>query len=196
MCRVWWRLSSACVCSLGVASGLGGRRTGRRRPPAEPALFDQLDANHDGQISPDEIPEEQTSPFRRLLSSADRDGNGRLSRQEFAAGLESRRPKRAADQKLPAEFGGLPQPAAVDEMFRQIGSQSGRQGRGRRSSRRVAAAVRSPGRDGRQGQRWSHHPRRIAPSVSIALRQQLAGKPGEMDPLACSNISTATSTAS
>jgi hypothetical protein len=49
--------------------------------------FAQLDANGDGQITLTEVPDGTRPNFRRLLQVADRDGNGRLSEQEFVAGI-------------------------------------------------------------------------------------------------------------
>ncbi len=52
------------------------------------ALFKQLDKNSDGQVAEDEIPQEKRRLFRRLLRTGDKDGNGKLSREEFVEGLK------------------------------------------------------------------------------------------------------------
>jgi Ca2+-binding EF-hand superfamily protein len=116
-----------------------------------------------------------------LISSADADGNGLLSRSEFAAGLESRRPKRVADQKLPADFGGLPEPAAVDEMFRQLDrNQDGKivadevPDEQRSRFDRLAARA-DKDNDGAINQEEFRQ-------GFDRIRQQFGGKPGEMDP--------------
>jgi Ca2+-binding EF-hand superfamily protein len=51
-------------------------------------LFQQFDANGDGQAEPDEVPAEARPAFQRLLQAADRDGDGRLSQREFVVGVE------------------------------------------------------------------------------------------------------------
>lgn len=53
------------------------------------ALFDQLDANHDGQLTSDEIPAEKQRLFERLLRRAGKPADGKLSRDEFIAQLKS-----------------------------------------------------------------------------------------------------------
>jgi Ca2+-binding EF-hand superfamily protein len=67
------------------------------------ALFDRLDANHDGQITTDEVPAEHRALFERLLRRADRNGDGKLSREEFMSGLADDQPGRPADR--PAGMG-------------------------------------------------------------------------------------------
>jgi Ca2+-binding EF-hand superfamily protein len=54
------------------------------------ALFKQLDKNSDGQVAEDEVPQDKQRLLKRLLRTADKDGNGKLSREEFIAGLKSR----------------------------------------------------------------------------------------------------------
>ena len=50
-------------------------------------LFTKLDANQDGQVTKDEVPEEKQRMFERLLRVADKDENGQLSAEEMTAGL-------------------------------------------------------------------------------------------------------------
>jgi Ca2+-binding EF-hand superfamily protein len=46
-------------------------------------LFKQLDKNNDGKLVADEIPEDQTRFFKRLVRLGDADENGELTRSEF-----------------------------------------------------------------------------------------------------------------
>lgn len=56
-------------------------------PPATMAdattPFDDMDTNHDGSITHDELPD--SSPLHQSFSTADKDGNGSLSRAEVDA---------------------------------------------------------------------------------------------------------------
>jgi Ca2+-binding EF-hand superfamily protein len=72
----------------------------KSQAPAQdiPALFQQLDANSDGQIAESEVGDEQRRLFKRLLRKADKDGDGKLSRAEFTAGLKEERPQPPADE--------------------------------------------------------------------------------------------------
>jgi Ca2+-binding EF-hand superfamily protein len=51
-------------------------------------LFAKLDANKDGFVSSDEVEGERKTLFERLLRTADKDGDKKLSKEEFAAGLK------------------------------------------------------------------------------------------------------------
>ncbi len=56
-------------------------------------LFDKLDANHDGFISADEVPASHKRLFDRLTHRSDKTGDGKLSRDEFIAGMAEDRTK-------------------------------------------------------------------------------------------------------
>ena len=64
------------------------------------ALFDRLDANHDGQLTADEIPAEKKGLFERLLRLAGKPADGKLTRDEFVAQLN------AASDDHPTPAGG------------------------------------------------------------------------------------------
>src|SRR5262245_60245440 len=58
-------------------------------------LFSRLDANKDGYVTSEEVQQPQQTLFERLLRNADKDGDKKLSKEEFVAGLkgdESPRP--------------------------------------------------------------------------------------------------------
>src|SRR5262245_25179098 len=74
------------------------------------SLFEKLDANKDGYVTADEIKsDEQKAHFERLLKNADKDGDKKLSKEEFQSGL------RRSDTPRPAEIGrDTPRPRLPD----------------------------------------------------------------------------------
>ena len=86
--------STASTDTTGTATG---DMTGTQPSPTAPASttatptttadaatpFDDMDTNNDGALSRDELP--QTSPLMQNFSTADKDGNGTLSRAEVDA---------------------------------------------------------------------------------------------------------------
>jgi len=95
-------------------------------PPAETpaeegpdAIFGRLDANGDGQIAEDEVPEDQARFFRRLRRTSDANGDGQLSREEFVAGLTEREPPPA--QPAAEQPGRNFDPAALFARFDRNG---------------------------------------------------------------------------
>jgi Ca2+-binding EF-hand superfamily protein len=78
-------------------------------PSAQPEsqrLFRQLDQNQDGQLDLEESPGEHSLLFKRLLRTADADGDGRLSRREFDKGLEPQRTAKPMAEKPPSRLPG------------------------------------------------------------------------------------------
>src|SRR5262245_44824025 len=51
-------------------------------------LFSKLDVNKDGFVTPDEVQESQRALYERMLRNADKDGDKKLSKEEFLAGLK------------------------------------------------------------------------------------------------------------
>ncbi len=73
------------------------------------ALFDRLDANHDGQLTADEIPTEKKGLFERLLRLAGKPADGKLTRDEFIAQLSAASDEHPADT---SKSGGPTPPGA------------------------------------------------------------------------------------
>jgi Ca2+-binding EF-hand superfamily protein len=88
-------------CSAALCCVLPGLVFGQQdKKPAgdERSLFDRIDQNKDGQIVADEIPAERKSYFERLLRERDKDGDGKLSKEEFQQSAEQQRRPAAADE--------------------------------------------------------------------------------------------------
>ena len=81
------------------------------------AMFAQLDTNQDGQLTSDEVPAEQKRLFARLLRLSDKDGDGKLSRDEFIAGIQRKPDRPEAGNQGPNDAGGRPSP---DKMFKRL----------------------------------------------------------------------------
>ncbi|HVX14701.1 MAG TPA: hypothetical protein VHC22_26165 [Pirellulales bacterium] len=75
--------------------------------PDRSELFRQIDANSDGQLTAEEVPEDKRGLFGRLVRRGDANGDGQLSLAEFTKAIQDERPAAA-----PAQGGG--------EQFRQF----------------------------------------------------------------------------
>jgi Ca2+-binding EF-hand superfamily protein len=90
---------AAAPAVLCLGSGLTSHAADEPAKPAaagnaeHAALFKKLDADSDGRIGKDEVPEEQRRLLERLIRTSDKNGDGKLSSDEFAAGLAEERPK-------------------------------------------------------------------------------------------------------
>jgi Ca2+-binding EF-hand superfamily protein len=107
----WARFLVWCSLALAVFGWPRCTATARAETSAgDDALFQRLDANHDGQLAVMEVPAEHKQLFARLLRRADTDGNKALSREEFLAGMVPSRPEKPLEPKQPDS---LPQADAV-----------------------------------------------------------------------------------
>ncbi len=112
---------SICLLAAMTAMLLAGQARGDDKPEASAsdpaAMFAQLDANKDGQLSGDEIPDDKKRLFERLVRVADKNGDGKLSSEEFAAGL-ARRPQQPEAANPPG--GGPEGKPAPEKMFKRL----------------------------------------------------------------------------
>src|SRR5262245_15188476 len=72
-------------------------------------LFGKLDANKDGYVTPDEVQDSQKSLYERLVRTSDKNGDGKLSKDEFLAGLkpdQGAKPSLGEGQAAPGRPGG------------------------------------------------------------------------------------------
>lgn len=85
-------------------------------PERAQQTFDRLDANRDGRLDLSEVPEPLQRPIQRMLRSADRDGDGRLSQREFLAGARRLAARRDAPpaNSTPAGSGSPDRPATAN----------------------------------------------------------------------------------
>ena len=72
-----------CSAALAVMSGGGMTVFAQDVAPEAEALFQKLDKNGDGKLSKDEVPEEQSRFFERLVRLGDADKDGSLTKDEF-----------------------------------------------------------------------------------------------------------------
>src|SRR5262245_64929198 len=87
MKTVTWGLMLIAAVMSAAAANFIPHASAATDPPsaADAALFDRLDANHDGQIVPREVSSTHQRLFTRLLRQADVNQNESLSREEFIA---------------------------------------------------------------------------------------------------------------
>lgn len=87
-------------------------------PQRAAALFAQLDENQDGQVRPEEVPDQAKQRVAPLLKRADRDGDGGVSLAEYQAALAVLNRRMAAQQQP------LGQEMMTDTMELEAGGES------------------------------------------------------------------------
>jgi Ca2+-binding EF-hand superfamily protein len=116
-------LFHAALAQLAKAERAAGRPTDRQPAPIDSVeLFARLDANQDGFVTGEEVAEPQKALFDRLIRMSDRDGDKKLTKAEFQAGLA---PDDAPRQPLagggfpgrPGAGANLPGPQQLGEQF-------------------------------------------------------------------------------
>ena len=92
--------NAAVVPSLLVLTLLASNSLGSQQ------LFGQLDQNQDGWLDASEIETKHQRLFKRLLRTSDDDQDGRLSSDEFLAGLQPQQPAKPLEKKQGSEAPG------------------------------------------------------------------------------------------
>jgi Ca2+-binding EF-hand superfamily protein len=80
-----------------------GDRPDGNKPPRAERLFKRLDANRDGKVVADEVPEERREMFAELVKRGDKDGDGALSHEEFVQASPDREKKPDGEKRPEAE---------------------------------------------------------------------------------------------
>ncbi|MBX3411241.1 MAG: EF-hand domain-containing protein [Pirellulales bacterium] len=124
--RIWIAvLASSATLFLGTST-----RADDDKPtgggPDHAGLFAKLDADQDGQLTADEAGQEHRRLFDRLMRNADQNADGKLSQEEFVAGLKAGGPGRGDRPDGPP--GNRPRRERGD---RPDGPPEGRRGGGR-----------------------------------------------------------------
>jgi Ca2+-binding EF-hand superfamily protein len=87
-----WELDSDKSGGVSLDEFKAGRMFQKLPPERQTAIFQRLDSDHDGQITPKDRPQEHFRPEegkpdpRRLIRQLDKNGDGALSFEEFRAG--------------------------------------------------------------------------------------------------------------
>lgn len=88
----------------------GGSPGGQRFNPEE--LFKRMDANGDGKVKPEEVPEERREQVKQMISRVDADGDGAATIDEFRKGFPQGNPQ-------PNQT-GLTGPSGMEQVFKTL----------------------------------------------------------------------------
>lgn len=107
---------AAVLVLLGIVPLASAQDEQRSAGPSPEELFGRLDANQDGAVTGDEIPERQKRFLDRVVKAGDKNGDGKLDKEEFVAGLKAGREQpqgQPTDQARPDQ----PRPAQGLQQF-------------------------------------------------------------------------------
>jgi Ca2+-binding EF-hand superfamily protein len=101
--RIYWVCSLVTLLVSPVAISIVATRAADEASEVARAerLFKQLDANGDGLVAADEAPQDKRALFDRLVRKADKDGDEKLTAEEFASGLAADAPEPLQPRDLP-----------------------------------------------------------------------------------------------
>ena len=108
------RMIGALMTALAVVAlpQLAAAQDGKRpERPSPEALFNRLDANHDGVIAKDEIPAAMPERMKQLLLEADKNHDGKITKEELLAAIKARHDGPRPDGRGPQA--GHPGPQGV-----------------------------------------------------------------------------------
>ena len=107
-------------------------------PAADPELFNRLDRDRDGLLSQEEVAPDQVSWFERLVRRGDRNGDGKLNREEFDNAL-----REGSAPRAPLGGGGFPgRPGGPGGGLRELLQRADTNGDGKLSKEEAPPLVR------------------------------------------------------
>jgi Ca2+-binding EF-hand superfamily protein len=107
-------------------------------PTADPELFNRLDRDRDGLLSQEEVAPDQVSWFERLVRRGDRNGDGKLNREEFDNAL-----REGSAPRAPLGGGGFPgRPGGPGGGLRELLQRADTNGDGKLSKEEAPPLVR------------------------------------------------------
>lgn len=121
--RTFYTLSAAVALAAGPNFATPQFALAADEPAVRPEhanLFKTLDKDGDGKINAEEVPQEQRRLLERLLTNNDKNKDGKLTVEEFSAGLSEGRPQGDAAGGRRPEGGQPGRPFNPEDIFKRL----------------------------------------------------------------------------